>query len=522
MYGEHREKTISHLKRLLKTIKIICSKLPLLCQNAWYKCQPSHMNESEYSDFTPKKEAGRTEEYFRALELALSDSNVKNIALTGPYGAGKSSVIYSFIDQHPASTYLNISLAAFAEKVTKKKKNNEQNNSQETEDNPKLERVNENDDWSLIDVDEEDLEKGILKQLFYKVNYRRIPQSRYRKIHKHGKLSFFGIILTIACLAVGMSWLLGYNYVVNIYEKAAYRFFDIGIGKATANFFIMIIAIAIIYGVSYIFWLLFTRVHLGSVKFADKVEMTSQTEDKESIFNKNLDEIIYFFESTSYDVVFIEDLDRFKNNEVFIKLRELNALLNSYEMIKRRIVFVYAVRDDMFVDTDRTKFFDFIIPIIPYINSTNSGEIMRELLEIDNATSERKCPEHEVSDKFITLTSPYICDMRVLTSIINEFWIYKKTIMKNQGLKSLRDENMLALMVFKNMYPLEFSMIESESGSIKQAFKDKKDFIDGKVKEKKTDLKSKNDTLDDLHRDVLRNASEIKAAFLGYLVNISQ
>ena len=84
---------------------------------------------------------------------------------------------------------------------------------------------------------------------------------------------------------------------------------------------------------------------------------------------------------TKYNVVFIEDVDRFNTSEIFVKLRELNTLLNNYDLIKRRIVFVYAIKDDMFNDQDRTKFFDFIIPIIPIINSTNSGEKLLEKLK---------------------------------------------------------------------------------------------------------------------------------------------
>ena len=41
-----------------------------------------------------------------------------------------------------------------------------------------------------------------------------------------------------------------------------------------------------------------------------------------SILNNHLDEIIYFFEATKYNVVIIEDLDRFEQTEVFTKLRK--------------------------------------------------------------------------------------------------------------------------------------------------------------------------------------------------------
>lgn len=60
-----------------------------------------------------------------------------------------------------------------------------------------------------------------------------------------------------------------------------------------------------------------------------------------------MDEILYFFEKTKYRVVFIEDLDRFNNTEIFVNLRELNEILNNYEVIKKcgKVTFVYAVRD---------------------------------------------------------------------------------------------------------------------------------------------------------------------------------
>src|SRR5690606_19588628 len=93
-----------------------------------------------------------------------------------------------------------------------------------------------------------------------------------------------------------------------------------------------------------------------------------------SILNHHLDEILYFFSVRPYNVVIIEDLDRFQETEIFTKLREMNLLLNNSQKTKRKeIVFIYAVRDDMFTDKERTKFFDFIIPVIPTINSSNSS-----------------------------------------------------------------------------------------------------------------------------------------------------
>ena len=51
--------------------------------------------------------------YERELLSALSNDQVRNIAITGEYGAGKSSVIRTFVDRHPEFNFAFISLAAF-------------------------------------------------------------------------------------------------------------------------------------------------------------------------------------------------------------------------------------------------------------------------------------------------------------------------------------------------------------------------------------------------------------------------
>ena len=67
-----------------------------------------------------------------------------------------------------------------------------------------------------------------------------------------------------------------------------------------------------------------------------------------SIFNKHLDEILYFFQVTDYNVVIIEDLDRFGTPNIFLKLRELNQLINESKIVGRHITFIYAIKDDIF------------------------------------------------------------------------------------------------------------------------------------------------------------------------------
>lgn len=55
-----------------------------------------------------------------ALKFALENEQVKNIAITGQYSSGKSSIIQSYFSKYvDKKDYLNISLATFEKKKMK-------------------------------------------------------------------------------------------------------------------------------------------------------------------------------------------------------------------------------------------------------------------------------------------------------------------------------------------------------------------------------------------------------------------
>ena len=99
-----------------------------------------------------------------------------------------------------------------------------------------------------------------------------------------------------------------------------------------------------------------------------------------SVLHKNVDEIIYCFERSDVRVVVIEDLDRFGTQEIFFRLREINFTIRHSPQITRPVHFIYAIRDELFTVTDKTIFFDLIIPVIPVVNSENSRERLQELM----------------------------------------------------------------------------------------------------------------------------------------------
>lgn len=448
---------------------------------------------NEFTDLAPIDDIENGDEYLKALHWAIKKEKVKNIALAGPYGAGKSSIIDTYLKKHRIirSKSLRVSMATFVENKT-----------------------DENGNPKKISLEQDEIELGILKQLFYKVNYKKIPQSRYRKLHKINWKCVWGYLILIFLTFGVIEFIFfpdTFQMIIAKIEEAGGKFGLKGMVSNSIFFALCVGGLAII---ARTYRLVLFRFKVSEVKLPAETIVKNSEAAGETIFNKNMDEIVYFFEETKYRVVFFEDLDRLENPSIFIHLRELNTLLNNYDGIKGHIVFVYAIRDDIFTDTDRTKFFEFIIPVIPIINSTNSGEIFLQKLE----ESKKKGILHEISQEFILDVSPYIEDMRILQNIYNEFVIYKETICIDQDLK-LSDETMMALIIFKNLYPQEFAELQMERGVVKQAFEDKQRYISEQCMQWKNKIDKFTLELEKYHDDCLERVKELKIAMLSAMVD---
>ena len=62
--------------------------------------------------------------YEDALNFAFESPDIKNIAISGAYGAGKSSVLASYKKKYPDKKYMHISLAHFEEEIPVQQNNN--------------------------------------------------------------------------------------------------------------------------------------------------------------------------------------------------------------------------------------------------------------------------------------------------------------------------------------------------------------------------------------------------------------
>ena len=301
----------------------------------------------KFQFLVPSKNAEKVSVYIDALNEALGQDDVKNIAISGSYGAGKSSFIKTFEDQHSKYNFLDISLATFQDK---------------------------NKEMSLV-------EKSILQQIFYKVEQKSIPQSRFKRINIVSLLTWKSLFVVFFILS--LFFFFDSKYITSLTFVQSFTPIPLPswTGITTQIDLKIISFLIILVGTFFLVRSIikdYTGLTLEKLNLQN-LEIKTHKEDKTSLLNNYLDEILYFFSQTKYNIVVFQDLDRFNDLEIFTKLRELNNFINNSKQVKKKhkkVVFIYAVKDDMFKsknlkdENSRTKFFDFMIPIIPYINSS--------------------------------------------------------------------------------------------------------------------------------------------------------
>lgn len=441
-------------KKIYKTL--LQKKNNLLCKLDY----PFNDNPNSFEDLSPVI-VGDGNIYIDSLLWALKNKNVKNIALTGSYGSGKSSILKTFIEKHSEFEYLNISLATFDDLF-------------EVEEEPLPKQKT-----AKYDEMNKRIELSILQQMLYVEKSNTIPNSRFQKIKNLKNHSIF--FNSIFCLIIVLSYIfLFHNNLITRLNCFKFYFFESENCEFNFEFFEILSIIFLLIGAFYIiknFVKAVSDFKFSKINFKGDVELNREVADN-SILNKNLDEIIYFFERTNYNVVIIEDLDRFNEPEIFTKLREINLLLNISKQVNRHIVFIYALKDEMFKNGDRTKFFDFILPIIPIINSSNSYNFLAEKLKTEN-----------IDKNLLYDISLYIDDMRLLKNIINEYKIYHDKLTKETKIRLIPNK-LLSFIIYKNLFPKDFALLHKNEGMIYEAFnKDLK-----VIKEEQTEIEDKKNT----------------------------
>ncbi|MDE6289455.1 MAG: hypothetical protein K2L64_01660, partial [Ureaplasma sp.] len=311
-----------------------------------------------------------TNYYIEKINEGISNKNIKNIALMGPYGSGKSTILSEF-KKSKEDNCINVSMMEF--------------NSKNGEENVKNNNPNNNNNKRYQEIDVEKIEKSIIRQLIHKTSQNKIPYTKLKSEKPSNKKITINIILFIFLIGLIALYFASDWYKTNNVWKIA--------GAIIMSIFISYFLFIFIKN-------LYINYKVSRITFG-KGLTDIKCEKNENTYNYFIDELIYYFKSTKYTTVIFEDIDRFDFVLFFSHLRELNNLLNN--RLKNKIVFIYAVKEDIFLGQDKHKFFDLIIPVIPIIDYSNSFNKMKELFK----------NEPSININTLRILSYFLYDLRV-------------------------------------------------------------------------------------------------------------
>lgn len=430
--------------------------------------------------------------YEQYLEGVFLRPELHNIAVTGNYGVGKSSIIRTFDRKRNQNRlrrrhFLYISLASFCAGHPRN----------EGEEGPE----------GGLKKTLEELEQDLLRQILYVCDdIRRVPGITYRLIpspKSRLKRCIPGIMLTLlaACL------------FLTAFGSQLYAGVEPFLPMEAANWcgsHHQVLA-AVPYGLIFLCLLFFVRMlagwlsggaHLskltleGSSKAAglDKIGVDIQPVEGTSYLDRHGFELIYVLERMAdrfdHTVVF-EDMDMLGpdvQRELFSELREINCLANSRLSYKWRppqclrklpvigdlswepcLRFVYVAHDMEFAPRDCSKFFDYILPVIPVISGESLADRLAEtyLKGVGITLDEQAEDESWRPSSFLACASPELNDYRTVHTILNEYRVFEQ-VEEKRGLVMTQAEkrDLFTFVTYKNLCPEDYYGIRTGESAV--------------------------------------------------------
>ena len=432
--------------------------------------------------------------YNEALDFVFKEDDLLNIAISGPYASGKSSVFKTYEEKRLEKKKLkgiHISLSYFSPNLKSKIKN-------------------QNPDDELTFNDELMLERKIINQIIHQIEPKQIPSTDFKvKAESKSWINIFwaSIISLFFCCFIYID-----KTLLNKWLEEPTQLTLILIG----SLFTLI---------TFVFYKIIDLQHrknlIRKLKiFQNEIDISSECDV--SYFDKYLDEIIYILRKSKLDFIVFEDIDRYDDNLILNKLRELNYIYNQRQKNRKRkptkgktIKFIYLIKDEIFESKERTKFFDYILPIVPVMDNSNSLGKMEELFKNENIYS-------DFSITFLDTLSLYLDDIRLIKNICNEYIIYKKKLPHQASW--FKKENLLAIIVYKNIFPEDYSLTRLGLGqgvvhriieSLKQE-KNTDNETETKIKELDEKIQLKKEEIKNLETNHLENIDELDALYIKF------
>lgn len=386
--------------------------------------------------------------YYLDINMVFAKEANTNIAISGPYGCGKSSFMKSIdqLDGASGHKFLYVSVPSF---VKSKAKN-----------------------YIKAESLKKKLEKGILDQITIGSSYSNSSHAGISSVCQSGILRSFSVAAFTILYGVLLLSLFNKN-IGNLIFK------DLGITSIQQLILLIVLSCLALFRI--LFYGGF-RHYIKSFTFMSdySIELASQDTAGIQAFS---DSLLYLISRSKYDCFVFEDIDRFDtlSLEVLEQLRTVNKIVNYYN--KRRLLnrisptkfgsteiinylrrrtgsnypirFFYLVKDDLFSADDRVKFFDYIIPILPFADSFNSGELITRKFEEANI---------RVSKDLISAVSSSFDSARLVFDLVNELLLYGTLLSINLNTYSPTNDFLFAAVVYKILFPREFALFQSSKG----------------------------------------------------------
>ncbi|QVK06536.1 YobI family P-loop NTPase [Mycoplasma mycoides] len=373
--------------------------------------------------------------YDEALDFAIDPlkTNIKNIGICGAYSAGKNTIWNTYVKKKNITDIISISLAKYSE--------------------INLDIKKDAVDSNLI---ENRIERQIINQIVSQIDPKLIPLYSNKIKENKNKRQILKNYLIFIFFLIGIIGLTN----INVYK----------------NYLLLKNILIVIFNLFWILpvlWFSFYLIKNNKIRISEfniqgiKGKLSEIDPKDETVFDKEIKEITYLLYSSNVDYVVFDDLDRYKSIEVFEKLKQLNYLLNNYWKTKKRnkvVKFIYMISDDLFNNEERTKFFDFIVPVIPIRTSKSFIKKKLDSINID------------YDDQYVDKLLYIITNIRIFLNAINDYLIYEKlAIQKYNLIKDSKKLNLFNIVLFKNLLPDEFELLQNNKGIVFQILNKDKD-----------------------------------------------
>ena len=443
------------------------------------------------------------------LDDAFENQDIHNLALSGNFGAGKSSILHSFDRNrnYGEEKFLYVSLTDFqnygcncqTDNTNICKNSHKKDNVTEQENSDK--EVNDNSTQKRVEF-------SMLCQILSRCRKKNLRDSSLSGIPE-AAITFVGMLFSALFVAL--------IFVLVFHERFAYLAARVGVSailRADIHAW-MYVATACL--------LCFLVCHIlrnGKVKKISVKSAYAETEME--LFKSSASLDLYKFElihtiidlapSIDHTVVF-EDMDRLDSTiciAVITKLRDLNVMINTRRQTalpksarvqlwlwecfengrflswSKRIIgracprwvkkwldnhypylakgtthirFVYAVGENVLNHQLRSKFYDCIIPVTPALNQFNAEDVLCKLL-VDNGVDITR--EH--TWKNIKEIIPFLSDYRTVRTMCNEFRVLRSQFLGGVADIDLNCAQMLGMAFYKVMVPQMYSRAFDEDG----------------------------------------------------------